>query len=161
MKDTVSLARIADCYQELANEIVLQAVKDYREFFEARLRNPSQSWAGHFVLECEKFFKSNYFGVLTNLDGKLLLKKLQEEIRRKIRKEIQMFGISKETIERIKKTYPIGCKVELTEMDDPQAPPIGTKGIVVGVDDIGSVMVHWDNGSSLSVVYGKDACRKI
>ena len=46
-------------------------------------------------------------------------------------------------------------------MDDPQAPPVGTKGTVLGVDDIGSVAVAWDNGSRLSVVYGEDFCRVI
>ena len=46
-------------------------------------------------------------------------------------------------------------------MDDPQAPPIGTKGTVIGVDAIGSIMVHWDNGSGLNVVYGEDVCRKV
>jgi hypothetical protein len=46
-------------------------------------------------------------------------------------------------------------------MDDIQAPPIGTKGTVTGVDDIGSIMVSWDNGSTLHVVYGEDICRKI
>ena len=46
-------------------------------------------------------------------------------------------------------------------MNDVQAPPIGTKGTVLGVDDIGSVMVAWDSGGSLSVVYGKDVCRVI
>jgi len=29
------------------------------------------------------------------------------------------------------------------------------------VDDTGSIMVKWDNGSSLHVVYGEDRCRKI
>ena len=46
-------------------------------------------------------------------------------------------------------------------MDDPQAPPIGTKGTVIGVDDIGSIMVSWDNGGGLNVVYGEDVCRKV
>ena len=46
-------------------------------------------------------------------------------------------------------------------MDDPQAPPIGTKGTVKGVDDIGSIMVAWDNGCGLSVAYGADSCRKV
>ena len=46
-------------------------------------------------------------------------------------------------------------------MDDPQAPPIGTKGTVLGVDDIGSIMVAWDSGGSLSVVWGEDICRKV
>lgn len=46
-------------------------------------------------------------------------------------------------------------------MDDIQAPVIGTKGTVIGVDDIGSIMVSWDTRSSLSVVYGEDLCRRI
>lgn len=68
---------------------------------------------------------------------------------------------SRETVERIRAQYPIGCRVELIEMDDIQAPPIGTKGTVTGVDDIGSIMVSWDNGSTLHIVYGEDICRKI
>ena len=68
---------------------------------------------------------------------------------------------SRETVERIRKQYPAGTRVELIRMEDEQAPPIGTNGTVVGVDDIGSIMVHWDNGSSLNVVYGEDRCRKI
>ena len=46
-------------------------------------------------------------------------------------------------------------------MEDTQAPPIGTKGTVIGIDDTGSLMVHWDNGSGLNVVYGIDVCRKV
>ena len=67
---------------------------------------------------------------------------------------------SKETVERVRKEYPVGSRVELVRMDDPQAPPIGTKGTVRGVDDIGSIMVAWDNGCSLSVAYGEDICRR-
>lgn len=68
---------------------------------------------------------------------------------------------SKETVERIRKQYPAGCRVELVRMEDDQAPPLGSIGTVLGVDDIGSIMVQWDNGSSLNVVYGEDCCRKI
>lgn len=68
---------------------------------------------------------------------------------------------SKQTIELIRKQYPAGIRVELLQMDDPQAPPIGTRGTVRGVDDTGSLMVAWDNGSSLSVIYGEDRVRKI
>ena len=50
---------------------------------------------------------------------------------------------SKEMVERIRKEYPVGTLVELVRMDDPQAPPVGTKGTVRGVDDIGSIMVAW------------------
>lgn len=72
-----------------------------------------------------------------------------------------MFGISRATVERLRQEYPIGCRVELVQMDDVQAPPIGTKGTVRGVDDIGSIMVACDNGCGLSVAYGADVCRRI
>lgn len=64
-------------------------------------------------------------------------------------------------IEAMKKRYQEGARVELLQMNDTQAPPIGTQGTVIGVDDIGSIMVVWDNGSTLSVVYGEDHCRLI
>ncbi len=69
--------------------------------------------------------------------------------------------MNQETLERLRKQYPVGTRVELVKMDDVQAPPVGTLGTVMGVDDIGSIMVSWDNGSSLSVVYGEDICRVI
>lgn len=68
---------------------------------------------------------------------------------------------SKEAVEYIRREYPVGTRVELVKMVDPQALPIGTKGTVLGVDDIGSVMVAWDNGCGLSVAYGEDICRKV
>lgn len=69
--------------------------------------------------------------------------------------------IRKEILEKLRKEYPPGTRVELIRMEDTQAPPTGTRGTVIGVDDIGSIMVSWDNGSSLSVVYGEDSCRKL
>ena len=72
-----------------------------------------------------------------------------------------MFGISRETVKRMRQEYPRGCRVVLVRMDDIQAPPVGTEGTVFGVDDIGSIMVRWDNGSTLSVAYGEDLCRRI
>jgi hypothetical protein len=41
-------------------------------------------------------------------------------------------------------------------MDDASAPPRGTIGTVTGVDDIGSLIVQWENGSGLHVIYGED-----
>ncbi|WP_052447297.1 DUF4314 domain-containing protein [Clostridium polynesiense] len=58
-----------------------------------------------------------------------------------------MTKINKQIVERLRKQYPNGCRISLVKMDDIQAPPIGTLGIVIGVDDIGSIMVAWDNGS--------------
>lgn len=68
---------------------------------------------------------------------------------------------SKETVDRIRREYPAGTRVVLVKMDDAQAPPIGTKGTVTGVDDTGSLLMRWDNGSGLNVVYGEDIVRKV
>jgi len=71
------------------------------------------------------------------------------------------FGISAEEKAGLKARYKKGTKVELVRMDDTQAPPVGTKGIVRSVDDIGTIHVDWENGSSLGIVYGEDSCRII
>ena len=68
---------------------------------------------------------------------------------------------SKETVEKFRREYPKGCRVELLSMDDVQAPPKGTKGTVQGVDDAGNLLVHWDNGSGLNAILGIDQIRKI
>ena len=69
--------------------------------------------------------------------------------------------ISKEIIIHLKEIYPIGSRVKLIKMDDEQAPPVGTLGTVRGVDDLGSILVDWDNGSSLNVLYNIDSVKKI
>jgi hypothetical protein len=68
---------------------------------------------------------------------------------------------SRQIVEDLRKQYPNGTRVELVQMDDMQAPPPGTKGTVTGVDDTGSLMVAWDNGSGLNVIYGEDIVRKV
>lgn len=72
-----------------------------------------------------------------------------------------MIGIPKAVVESLRLQFTAGTRVELVQMDDPQAPPIGTMGTVKGVDDTGSIMVSWDNGCGLSVVYGVDICKKV
>ena len=66
-----------------------------------------------------------------------------------------------EEVERLKKQYPVGMRIVLCKMDDDQAPPVGTKGTVKGVDDIGSLIVKWDNGCGLNVAYGVDEVEKL
>ena len=68
---------------------------------------------------------------------------------------------NKETVDFLRKEYPAETRVELVKMDDVQAPPAGTRGTVLGVDDMGSLLMHWDNGSGLNVVYGEDIVRKV
>ena len=58
---------------------------------------------------------------------------------------------SREQVKQIRNEFPKGTRVELVSMDDRQAPPPGTKGTVIGVDDTGSLLMRWDNGSGLNV----------
>ena len=64
-------------------------------------------------------------------------------------------------INALKGAYKEGDRVRLVEMDDRQAPPEGTEGTVIGVDDMGTIHVSWDNGSSLGVIYWIDRCVKL
>ena len=72
-----------------------------------------------------------------------------------------MRNMTPEILASLRERFPQGARVELLRMDDPQAPPIGTRGTVRGVDDSGSVMVAWDGGGSLHVLYGVYECRKV
>lgn len=66
-------------YENLANAIILQAVKDYRYARHKLRKNPNNAKAKAEINECERFFLSDWFGVLTNLDGEILLQKLKQE----------------------------------------------------------------------------------
>lgn len=72
-----------------------------------------------------------------------------------------MMFINSKTLERLKKDFPAGTKVRLVKMDDVQAPPIGTIGTVTGIDDTGSLLMKWENGSRLNVIYGEDIVEKV
>ena len=69
--------------------------------------------------------------------------------------------ISKEMIKTLKEVYPDGTRIKLIQMEDIQAPPTGTLGTVYGVDSIGSILVKWDNGSTLNVIFKEDIIEKI
>ena len=66
---------------------------------------------------------------------------------------------SREIIEHLRRTYPAGATVELVRMNDDHAPPKGTRGTVIFVDDIGTIHVRWNTGSSLGLAFGEDVCR--
>ena len=60
--------------------------------------------------------------------------------------------MEKDKLVYLRKKYKTGTKVRLISMDDPQTPKAGTIGTVTYVDDIGSIHVHWENGSSLALI---------
>jgi len=69
---------------------------------------------------------------------------------------------SKETVERLRKQYPHGTRVELVKMNDhySRLKP-GDFGTVDFVDDIGTLFCIWDSGSTLGVVYGEDEVKML
>ena len=67
-------------YEALGNAVVLQAVKDYREAVHKLSRGKKNTNAESTKQECERFFKSPYFNVFTQLDGKSLLSQLEKEV---------------------------------------------------------------------------------
>lgn len=64
-------------------------------------------------------------------------------------------------LQKLKSEYPTGTRIQLLQMDDPHPVPVGTYGTVMDVDDIGSLLVEWDNGQHLNVLYGIDRVRKV
>jgi len=69
---------------------------------------------------------------------------------------------SKKTVHRLRAEYPPGTRFELIRMDDPyyMLKP-GDQGTVSFVDDIGTIHINWDSGSSLGAAYGADMIRKL
>ena len=59
-------------------------------------------------------------------------------------------------IEEKKKRYPSGVKVRLVEMKDKSAPKPDTEGTIIGVDALGSILVRWEDGSTLSLLEDLD-----
>ena len=64
-------------------------------------------------------------------------------------------------MERIRAQYRAGTRIELIEMDDPNSPPPGTRGTIIATDDIGDLIVDWDNGCGLNLIPGQDRFRII
>ena len=67
-------------YENLANAIILLAVKDYRTALKRLDRNPNNRSAQHDKAEVERFFRSQWYSALTSVDGEMLIRSLQEEV---------------------------------------------------------------------------------
>ena len=69
---------------------------------------------------------------------------------------------ARETVARIRSRYPAGSRVELVSMNDPYTKLMpGDQGTVRAVDDIGTVFINWDKGSSLGAAYGEDVIKPL
>ena len=69
-----------DPYERLANAIIVQASKDYITNLRKKKRNPGSASAEHDIKECERFFRSGWYQVLTSVDGEYLMDKLRKAI---------------------------------------------------------------------------------
>ncbi len=69
--------------------------------------------------------------------------------------------ISREKVEMLRKMYPAGTKVCLDAMEGENQMESGLKGKVICVDDAGQIVVHWENGSGLSLIPGVDRFHKV
>ena len=72
-----------------------------------------------------------------------------------------MRTITKSHLDYLRKKYPAGTIVKLLYMEDSQAPKKGTLGEVYYIDDLGTIHVRWETGSTLGVVYGIDKIEKV
>ena len=69
---------------------------------------------------------------------------------------------NKEEVEKVRRRFPKGSRVELVQMNDPYSKlKPGDKGTVDFVDDTGTIFCNWDIGSTLGVVYCIDMVKRI
>ncbi len=71
---------MTDPYENLAIAIVKQAAKDYRDALQALARNRNNTTSKRKKEEVERFFTSDWYSVLTDLDGAFLMRKIREEV---------------------------------------------------------------------------------
>lgn len=72
-----------------------------------------------------------------------------------------MYEVSKEKLKILREKYPPGTRVRLNVMRDEPQMRAGLKGTVYGIDDMGQLEVHWENGSGLALIPGVDIFQKV
>ncbi|MDA5956280.1 hypothetical protein NAA88_12120 [Listeria monocytogenes] len=70
-----------DPYEDLANAIVLLAVKDYRDALKKLMKYPRHESAKHTKAEVERFLRSDWYRELTAVEPEIILRKLKEEVK--------------------------------------------------------------------------------
>lgn len=71
---------IDEAYRALACAIVERAVDDYRSALKALSRNPDSRAVDETAGACEKFFRSEWYGILTDIDGELIIDTINREV---------------------------------------------------------------------------------
>ena len=65
--------------QRLANAIIIQAAEDYRTALRCLRINPDHKPSLEMLQECERFFRSEWYQMLTTVDGEMIMRKIREE----------------------------------------------------------------------------------
>ncbi len=82
-----------EVYRELANAVVVQAAVDYRTALRQLKRNPTYKKAIKMRRECERFFRSEWFQLLSGADGQALMQILKKETEENDSKGISESGV--------------------------------------------------------------------
>lgn len=77
-----------ECYQDLANAIIRQAIVDYKRAIKVLKKNPHSEKSEKVKEECEAFFNSDYYDLLTNVDSSYLINNI-ERVNKNAKKTIQ------------------------------------------------------------------------
>lgn len=67
-------------YENLANAVIVQAANDYRMALKCLIANPKNMTALADKDEIKRFFRSQWFTVLTSVDGEMLIRSLTMEV---------------------------------------------------------------------------------
>ena len=67
-----------EAYERLAAAIVVQAVKDYKGALRKEARGKATETTQGMIIRCERFFKSEWFQMLSDLDGVALMEKVRK-----------------------------------------------------------------------------------
>ena len=69
---------------------------------------------------------------------------------------------NKSYLAQLRKQYPVGTKIQLISMRNEKYPILpGTIGEVIHIDDMGSIHMKWQNGSSLALIPEVDSFKVV
>lgn len=106
-------------WQDLATAIVKQAVDDYQTGLLSDIGSENR----RYIMECEDFFNSEFFQLLTNVDGKVIIDKVKDivdDVNNKKLAELLSNNIAKNRIDKFRKLLPFidaGMLIHLIEHD--------------------------------------------
>ena len=135
------------------------AMEETGEYPDARLTERDDLWISYSAALALEMYLAGTRDV-----GACIMRSLQVSCRRF--RSVRRNGMNRPTHEELddlRSRYPKGSRVKLIRMDDPYCQDLkpGMLGTVMQVDDIGTIHVSWDCGSSLGVVFGEDSCTRI